>query len=516
MQTTNRPNRDALMRAIDIYRDAMRPFIVRQLRRVQGSSVEELIERGLGDRQADEFYRRLDENGDIESAIDLNYFPKIFRDNWRAAFAQQFNDDPSVQNMLWLIKTARDQIAHPGRQDIEAEYTRVHLYHIADLLGRINAPAEKQVVEAIRDNLFTNPESKDQEGSMQLDPAAQPPSPEIRDRQESPQRHTSNNLTPWRDVIRPNNDVALGTFEAAEFAADLQQVHDGRADATGYGNPVGFFNQTYITPGIRKLLVNTLRRLGGNGGDPVIQTKTGFGGGKTHSLIALYHLVKNTDALINPPPDREDHQRTGEEIKGIMQEGEWQPTPDRQPRVAVLDGTFLAATDPAVTKETNDPLNTLWGVMAYQLGGQDAYEIIGGAARGGTAPGGAQLDRLLEHVGPCVILMDELVAYVRNAGDAKDSIYTFMQVLTQSVRRSNNATLVVTLPESVVEAGAEGGVEALSRLDSILGRIEAVWEPLEVHEAFEVVRRRLFGRVRDEAARDRVCESLLADVRQCT
>ena len=141
-----------------------------------------------------------------------------------------------------------------------------------------------------------------------------------------------------------------------------------------------------------------------------------------------------------------------------MQEGEWQPTPDRQPRVAVLDGTFLAATDPAVTKETNDPLNTLWGVMAYQLGGQDAYEIIEGAARGGTAPGGAQLDRLLEHVGPCVILMDELVAYVRNAGDAKDNIYTFMQVLTQSVRRSNNATLVVTLPESVVEAGAEGGV----------------------------------------------------------
>ena len=507
MQTTSRSNRDALMQAIDIYRDAMRPFIIRQLRRVQGASVEELIERGLGDRQADEFYRRLDENGDIESAIDLNYFPKIFRDNWRAAFAQQFNDDPSVQNMLWLIKTARDQIAHPGRQDIEAEYTRVHLYHIADLLGRINAPAEKQAVEAIRDNLFTNPESKDQGGSMQLDPAARSPSPEIRDRQESPQRHTSNNLTPWRDVIRPNNDVALGTFEAAEFAADLQQVHDGRADATGYGNPVGFFNQTYITPGIRKLLVNTLRRIGGNGGDPVIQTKTGFGGGKTHSLIALYHLVKNTDALINPPPDREDHQRTGEEIKDIMQEGEWQPTPDRQARVAVLDGTFLAQTDLTVTKETEDPLNTLWGVMAYQLGGQEAYEIIGGAARGGTAPGGSQLDQLLEHVGPCVILMDELVAYVRNAGDAKDSIYTFMQVLTQSVRRSNNATLVVTLPESTIEAGAEGGAEALSRLDSILGRIEAVWEPLEVHEAFEVVRRRLFGRVRDEAARDQVCET---------
>ena len=256
MQTTSRSNRDALMQAIDIYRDAMRPFIIRQLRRVQGASVEELIERGLGDRQADEFYRRLDENGDIESAIDLNYFPKIFRDNWRAAFAQQFNDDPSVQNMLWLIKTARDQIAHPGRQDIEAEYTRVHLYHIADLLGRINAPDEKQAVEAIRDNLFASAESGEQADSMPLDEGSQ-----IRDGQDTPQRRSSNNLTPWREVIHPNNDVALGTFEAAEFAADLQQVHDGRADATGYGNPVRFFNQTYITPGLRTLLVNTLRRL---------------------------------------------------------------------------------------------------------------------------------------------------------------------------------------------------------------------------------------------------------------
>ena len=507
MQTTNRPNRDALMRAIDIYRDAMRPFIIRQLKRVPGASVEELIERGLGGRQMDEFYRRLAEDSDLESAIDLNYFPRVVRDNWRGAFAQHFDDDPSVQNMLWLIKTARDQIAHPGTQDIDAEYTRARLYDITDLLGRINAPDEKQAVEEIRDNLFASTESGEQTDSMLLDERSQTLSTEIRDGQARPQPRSSNNLTPWRDVIRPNNDVALGTFEVAEFAADLQQVHDGRADATEYGNPVSFFNQTYITPGIRTLLVNSLKRLADNGGDPVIQTKTGFGGGKTHSLIALYHLVKSSDALINPPPNSEEHQRTSEEIKGIMQEAKWCPIPDKPPRVAVLDGTFLAPTDETVTKETGDPLNTLWGVMAYQLGGQDAYEIIGEAAREGTAPGGGQLDRLLEHIGPSVILMDELVAYVRNAGEVQDNIYTFMQVLTQSVRRSNNATLVVTLPESVVEAGAEGGVEALSRLDSILGRIEAVWEPLEVHEAFEVVRRRLFGRVRDEAARDRVCET---------
>ena len=363
-------------------------------------------------------------------------------------------------------------------------------------------------MEAIRDALSAD--AVDGDATTTTPPDVVDPTPTTKDagdKKADPQPRSSSKLTPWREVIRPNNDVALGTFQEAEFAADLQQVHDGRAEATGYGNPVSFFNQTYITPGIRTLLVNALKRLGGNGGAPVIQTKTGFGGGKTHSLITLYHLVKNADALINPPPDREEHQRTSEEINGIMQEAEWDPTAGIQPRVAVLDGTFLAATDPTVTKETDDPLNTLWGVMAYQLGGMEAYEIIGQAARGGTAPGGGQLDRLLEGVGPCVILMDELVAYVRNAGDAKDNIYTFMQVLTQSVRRSSNATLVVTLPESVVEAGAEGGAEALSRLDSILGRIEAVWEPLEVDEAFEVVRRRLFGRVKDEEARDRVCEA---------
>lgn len=506
MQMTSRPNRDALGQAIDIYRDAMRPFIVRQLRRVRGSSVEELIERGLGDRQADEFHRRLNENVDIEAAIDLNYFPKVFRDNWRAAFMQHFSDDLTVQSTLWMIKSARDQIAHPGNEDIDPEFTRARLYDIADLLGKINAPDQKLAVEALRDNLFASIESGEQPDSIRLDDESQTSSKETHESQASPPPSSSNNLIPWRDIIRPNNDVALGTFQEAEFAADLQQVHDGRADATGYGNPVSFFNQTYITPGIRTLLVNALKRLGGSGGDPVIQTKTGFGGGKTHSLIALYHLVKSTDALINPPTDREEHQRTSQEINSMMQEAEYDSTADR-PHVAVIDGTYLAQTDLTATKETGDPLNTLWGVLAYQLGAQDAYDIIGAAAREGTAPGGSQLDQLFELIGPCVILMDELVAYVRNAGDAKDNIYTFIQALTQAVRRSSNAVLVVTLPESAVEAGGEGGADALSRLDSILGRIEAKWEPLEVNETFEVVRRRLFGRVRDEIVRDRVCEA---------
>ena len=240
-------------------------------------------------------------------------------------------------------------------------------------------------------------------------------------------------------------------------------------------------------------------------GEPVIQTKTGFGGGKTHSLIALYHLVKNAGALTNATGDSAA-QRTKSDIREIMEEAGTDPDDFLDARVAVLVGTHLATTDAAKT-DNGAPLNTLWGEMAYQLGEQEAYDIIGAAARQGTSPGGRQLDELFEKVAPCVILIDELVAYVRNAGAAQDSIYTFVQTLTEAVRRNGRVALVVTLPESAIEAGGPTGLAALARLDHILRRIEATWAPLEVHEAFEVVRRRLFDSIIDEAARDRTCEA---------
>ena len=497
MTTVARPNRIALNNALDIYRDTMRPFIIRCLKRIQGQQIEDIIRNALNDRQADQFSYNLDQNNNIGDAIDVDYFPLLVSRNWRDIFSDQFKGEMAVQSMLWLIKEARNKAAHPGQQDMDEEFVRTNLYHIADVLGRINAPSEAQLVGEIRDQLVRSSDYDD--NAITPTEAGNEPTTQ--------QPRSSANLKPWREVIRPNTDVQQGILQEAEFAADLQQVYDGRANATNYGNPVSFINQTYITPGIRTLLVNTLKRLGGKGGDPVIQTKTGFGGGKTHSLIALYHLVNSTDALINPTGNRQSEQ-TYNEIHGMMEEAGLDPCSGIQARVAVLDGTYLSSTDSTMTREKGDPLNTLWGVMAYQLGGQDGYDLIGQAARQGTAPGGAQLDQLFAHVGPCAILIDELVAYVRNVENGQDNIYTFVQALTQSVRRNDKTTLVVTLPESSVEAGSDAGLEALSRLEHLLGRIEAVWEPLEVNEAFEVVRRRLFGRVIDEAARDRTCKTL--------
>ena len=254
---------------------------------------------------------------------------------------------------------------------------------------------------------------------------------------------------------------------------------------------------------MRALLVNTVQRLNGSGGDPVIQTKTGFGGGKTHSLIALYHLVRHADILIDPPSGSDSS--TSREITSILQEAGYTQHPSGMGEIAVLDGTHLSPTDQKKT-DSCDPLNTLWGEMGHQLGGQQGYEIVGEAARTGIAPGQAQLDVLFEHVGPCVILIDELVAYWRNDVDS-ERVFTFLQALTQSVSASKDAVLVITLPESQEEAGGERGMRALETLGRLFARIEAIWEPLAVNQAFEVVSRRLFGEVLNPSERDRTCEA---------
>ena len=507
MNTIERPYRDVLNKALDIYRDAMRPFIVNSLKQVRGRTVEEILYDSLP-RQAHEFQERLQANGgDVESVIDITNFPALVSKNWRReVFGRQFGGDMTVQNLLYIITQARNRAAHPENTDLDAEYTRARLHDIAEVLGKINALDQKQMVEELRNELINTEEQTQQVSTAGRSNAAATTRTSARTT-----LRDNTGLKPWREVIPPNLELTQGTFEEAELAADLQQVYDGRASATSYGNPVSFFKQTHLTAGLRSLLTNALQRLAGNGGAPVIQTKTGFGGGKTHSLIALYHIANSIDALANLPANG-DSASTRTEIHSIMQESGWDSTRNIHPKVAVLDGTYLSPTDTEVTKENGNPLNTLWGVMAYQLGGQTAYNLISEAARRqDSAPLGAQLDRLFDHIGPCVILMDELVAYMTNFSDDLLAVnYTFIQALTESARRAKNVVLVVTLPESQREAGGPKGETILATLETRMGRIESIWRPLETGEAFEVVRRRLFGNQINEIERDRTCEAFVA------
>ncbi len=489
--TTPRPNRDALNKAIDVYRDAMRPFIVRTLKaNARGATVEKAIRLSLNEHPRGQFDANLKRSpGNPAAAIDVNDFPHIVERNRRSFSAY----DNVLSSEMWMVVEARNPAAHPLDRDMDAEFVRTRLSIIAEALGRTNHAAQKAEVEAIRDALTAAPPARTAPPEPQPPPGGKPV-PAASGKPAPKTRGASANLKAWREAIQPRADV-LGSLGMEKFAAHLQQVHDGSAPPD-YANPVTFFAQTYITPGLRALLLNAARRLGGKGGAPVIQTKTGFGGGKTHSLIALHHFAKSAAALVNSA-DPKDGERVGREVRGILSDAGLDPDDPPDASIAVLDGTHLNAAS-----------GTLWGEMARQLGGDEAYAFVKPAIAAGIAPTGEQLDPLLERVGPCVILIDELVAYARNADAAmRARLYTFVQALTQSVRRSPNAALVVTLLQSEAEVGGEVGVDALRELEGILGRIEAIWEPLRIDEAFEVVRRRLFGDDLDIAERDRTCEA---------
>ena len=307
-------------------------------------------------------------------------------------------------------------------------------------------------------------------------------------------------LKPWREIVTPHKDVASGRYQQAEFAADLWQVHLGEG-TDEYRDPVEFFRRTYLTESLKGLLVGAIRRLAGRGGDPVVQLQTNFGGGKTHSMLALYHLFSGT-----APGELAG-------IDAVLQEA--QATELGTARRVVLVGNKISPGNP-VTKADGTVVRTLWGELAWQLGGRKAFARIAADDEKATNPGDA-LRELFNEYGPCLILIDEWVAYARQLHDQSDlpagsfeTQFSFAQALTESAKLANHCLLVISLPASDtagsphtraddVEVGGQRGREALDRLRNVVGRIESSWRPASAEEGFEIVRRRLFEPFSDPA-----------------
>ncbi|MBZ4685271.1 MAG: putative ATPase [Desulfomicrobiaceae bacterium] len=305
-------------------------------------------------------------------------------------------------------------------------------------------------------------------------------------------------LKPWREIAIPHEDVLKGTFQQAEFAADLSRVHAGTATEE-YQNPVLFFQRTFITEGMRLLLDSVVRHLAGKGGDPVIQLQTAFGGGKTHTMLAVYHMAKG-EALASDLAG----------IPAILDAAGVTELP--RARTAVLDGIKSSPNQPVVRE--GQAIRTLWGDLAWQLGGAEGYALVAQADASGTSPGKAVLETLLARYAPCVILIDELVAYVRQFEEGKtlsggtfDSNLSFVQALTEALKGVPTAVLLASLPESDKEAGSARGVKALEALAHYFGRVQALWKPVATEEAFEIVRRRLFATITDSLAAESVCRA---------
>jgi len=312
------------------------------------------------------------------------------------------------------------------------------------------------------------------------------------------------NLKPWRDVVTPHADVASGRYQQAEFAADLWQVHLGEG-SDEYRKPAEFFRRTFLTESLKRLLVGGVRRLYGEGGDPVVQLQTNFGGGKTHSMLALYHLFGGA-----APGELAG-------VDSVLAEAGMKTLP--KARRVVLVGNKISPGNP-VTKPDGTMVRTLWGELAYQLGGPRAFARIAKDDEKATSPGDVLRELFIEY-GPCLVLIDEWVAYARQLHDQSDlpaggfeTQFTFAQALTESAKLAKNCLLVVSLPASDsagsphaqvddVEVGGIRGREALDRLRNVVGRVESSWRPATAEEGFEIVRRRLFEPIAGELFKQR-------------
>lgn len=307
-------------------------------------------------------------------------------------------------------------------------------------------------------------------------------------------------LPAWWEVLEPHPDVAAGRYSNSQFAADLYQVavdDKGAPADREYSDPVEFFRRTYLTAGLRDLLSRSVARVAGtNAGDPVINLQTTFGGGKTHSMLAVWHLFSGTDLTVFP-----------QDVQDVVADSKAELRTDVR-RVAIV-GNEIPPGQP-ITKSDGTQVHTLWGELAWQLGGPEAYAYVAEADRTGTNPGNILRD-LFRDFGPAVVLIDEWVAYARQlhgadrlCGGSFDTQFTFAQALTQAVAAVPGCLLLISVPASDarnssdevigsdLEVGGEHGQTALVRLDNVVRRVAHQWAPASKDESYEIVRRRLF------------------------
>jgi hypothetical protein len=297
-------------------------------------------------------------------------------------------------------------------------------------------------------------------------------------------------------TCRPRQDVKSGATKDEQYAADLTQVLSGKAPAI-YTEPARFFELTYPTRGLKELLRAVCLRLSGQGGEvaSIIRLGTQYGGGKTHSLIALVHTVNgltgvpNAAAFVDPAL-----------------------IPTQTVRIAALDGENA---DPANgISPPADPdlrIRSLWGEMAYRLAGRLGYERVRVSDETHTAPGADAIRDLFGNQ-PTLILLDEVSTYLRKVErvfpGASNQFTAFVHALVKAVTSSPNVALVYTLALSSDNTGKDAYKEeneraaaALSEAESVFSRSSSNLNPTEEDETAAVLRSRLFEHVEPDAAK---------------
>ena len=428
---------------------------------------------------------------ELIDSLDMANCLRLFDRSWNDIFRKKL----SIDYRTWCkeLMGVRNKLAHIGSGDFDENFTWRALDTMSLVCSAFDDLVAEEIREIQRELRYGNQQSK---AETTVEESTTSKSTGVINKSFS-------NLPSWRSIIEPHPDVAQGRYKHAEFAADLAQVARGEG-AIEYRDPVEFFNRTYVTEGMAGLLTQAVKRVSGQDGEPVIQLKTAFGGGKTHSMLALYHMLRAKVSIEKIPS-----------VKPIIEKVGLPTLP--KANVAVLVGTSL---DPAKSRRPQNlpgiTINTLWGEMAAQLcesaGNLSLYDYVKEADKKGISPGSEALKNLFDACSPCLILMDELVAYAKKLygvdnlpAGSFDNFITFIQEITEAARASKNSLVVASIPQSDIEVGGDAGKIALESIEHTFGRMESIWKPVAPNEGFEVVRRRLFLDCKDTAARDQVC-----------
>ena len=310
---------------------------------------------------------------------------------------------------------------------------------------------------------------------------------------------------PWLESVELHPDVLSQDFSEDIFALDLGALADyvmgkdlgvpaselPRVPAV-YRDADSFFGASYLTSGLRSLLGDVFGRLTGAQGNRVLKLLTPFGGGKSHTLAALLHSARSRAAL-DPLPD----------AAGL-------PRPEGV-RVAVVDGQFFDATSGKRVPKEDFVAKTIWGWIAWALGGRDSYEIVRQQDEARVAPGVDEIIELLKR-GPSLILLDELLEYLISAGGVRvekttlrDETLSFLKRLTVAVGNVDNAVLVYSLQSSKRESLEYTSL--LQTVEHLAARKDQRREPVEGNEILNVIQRRLLARIPDPDTAGRVAEA---------
>ena len=290
-------------------------------------------------------------------------------------------------------------------------------------------------------------------------------------------------MEPWYKIVTPRKEVREGrSFNPDEFAIALEQVVAGTAPED-YCNPEQFFKRTCFTRALRENAGMALRRLAGKTENtaPALTLITQFGGGKTHTLTALYHLARNGEKASN---------YIG--VSKLLKESSLSTVPEA--KVAVFIGN---AWDPQEGRETP------WIDIARQLAGDKGITELGPAAKT-TPPGTEAILRVFKAAnGPVLVLMDEVLNFFNRHRNLAEHCYAFFDNLCRAMTGTTHGAVLISVPRSQVEM-TDWDLQWQDRITKVVRRVAKDLIVNDEAEISEVVRRRLF----EDLGGERTCKSI--------